>query len=124
MIEITVRLTSGAAARTLAELLRTAASEQADVGQARHWRGVARQLDCMVRPPRPLHRVQRPQRPDIDDAAVRRVVDGISPLPVLTRDEARLACWHLTQRGHSAAEIADRVRVVPRTVARWRAEAK
>lgn len=122
MIEITLRVKSPAAARTLAEMLREAAAAEADRGQSRHWRGAARRLEDAVRPIRYTPRVRRPRHCEIDDEAVRRVIRGEHPLPILTRDEARLACWHLTVRGSSAAEIAERVKVAARTVARWRAE--
>lgn len=122
MIAVTVRVKDPAAARVLVELLRSAAAAETDRGQARHWRGAARRLESAVRPFRYTPRVQRPTHLGIDDEAVRRVVRGEHPLPLLTRAEARLACWHLTVRGCSAAEIADRVKVVQRTVVRWRSE--
>ncbi|WP_327725763.1 hypothetical protein [Streptomyces europaeiscabiei] len=122
MIAVTVRVKDPAAARILVELLRSAADAETDRGQARHWRGAARRLDDAVRPFRYTPRVQRPQHADIDHEAVRRVVRGELPLPLLTRAEARLACWHLTVRGCSAPEIAERVKVAPRTVVRWRSE--
>jgi ATP/maltotriose-dependent transcriptional regulator MalT len=122
MIEITVRVKNPAAARALARMLREAAEDELDAGQCRHWRGAARRLEEASRPFRYTPRVQRPTHAEIDDEAVRRVVRGEHPLPLLTRDEARLACWHLTVRGCSAPEIAERVKVAPRTVVRWRRE--
>lgn len=149
MIEITIRLKPGRAT-AFASLLRAAADLETDRGQAKRYRGAARQIERLpkatrsenrhrytrpapvraasVRPasaPRPLRytpRVQRPKHPEIDEAAVQRVVLGIHPLPVLTREEARLACWHLTGRGCSAPEIAERLFVAQRTINRWRAE--
>lgn len=122
MIEITVRVKNPAAARALARMLREAAEDELDAGQCRHWRGAARRLEEAARPFRYTPRVQRPKHREIDDEAVRRVVRGDRPLPLLTRSEARLACWHLTVQGRSAAEIAERVDVVQRTVIRWRSE--
>lgn len=122
MIEVTVRVKNPAAARTLAELLRSVAEAEGDRGQAKCWRGAARQLEQIARPFRYKPKVRRPQHRDIDHEAVRRVVRGDRPLPLLTRDEARLACWYLTARGVAAAEIAERIDVDPRTVWRWRAE--
>ncbi|RRQ79374.1 hypothetical protein CQW39_09505 [Streptomyces griseofuscus] len=122
MIDVTVRVKSPTAARLLAGLLRQAAADEADRGQARHWRGAARRLDECVRLPRYAPRVRRPQAAEIDHSAVRRVVTGAHPLPVLTRDEARLACWHLMVNGCSITESAERLGVRPRTVSRWRAE--
>jgi DNA-binding NarL/FixJ family response regulator len=140
MIEITVRVKPGCAPR-VAALLRTAAEIEADRGQAKALRGAARRIERLTRtnrtaPPRrrpepktstarPIRyrpRVQRPHHPEIDERAVQRVVLGLRPLPVLTRAEARLACWHLTARGCSAPEIAERLCVAQRTVHRWRAE--
>lgn len=122
MIEIPVRVKNPAAARTLAELLRAVAEAESDRGQAKCWRGAARQLEQVARPFRYTPRIQRPRHTGIDHEAVRRVVRGEHPLPLLTRDEARLACWHLTARGRSAAEIAGLVAVSQRTVTRWRTE--
>lgn len=149
MIEITIRLKPGRA-HEFAALLRTAATTEPDPGQARHYRGAARQIERLpkstcaverrriarsmsgrkgsVRPasgPRPIRytpRVQRPRHPGIDESAVQCVVLNVHPLPTLSRAEARLACWHLTACGYSAAEIADRLSVAQRTINRWRAE--
>ncbi|HTL15110.1 MAG TPA: hypothetical protein VL251_08450 [Thermomonas sp.] len=137
MIEITIRVKPGCAAR-VAELLRRTAAVEPDRGQARALRGAARRLERLTprrparqatapnantpRPHRYTPRVQRPRHQHIDERAVQRVVLGEQPLPLLTRAEARLACWYLTQRACSAPEIASRVRVAQRTVHRWRAE--
>ena len=69
-----------------------------------------------------LGRYQRgPRRrgDDIDDIAVERAMHG-DPL-VLTLPERELAVQLLTSRGHSALEIARRLRIAPRTVERYRA---
>ncbi|MFF7452152.1 MULTISPECIES: hypothetical protein [unclassified Streptomyces] len=138
MIEITIRVKPACAAR-LAALLRTTADLETDRGQAKAYRGAARSIERITRTGRrPAHtrphtvaaptpirytpRVQRPRHGGIDEAAVTRVVLGLRPMPVLSRDEARLACWYLTQHEAPAGEIADRVRVAKRTVHRWRAE--
>lgn len=134
MIQITIRLKPGRA-NGFADLLRALAAVESDRGQAKAYRGGARQIERatrakpaprpappVVRPLRYTPRVQRPKHPGIDEAAVQRVVLGIRPLPVLTRDEARLACWYLTADGCSAPEIADRLTVAQRTVVRWRSE--
>lgn len=139
MIEITIRVKPACAAR-LAALLRTTADLEADRGQAKAYRGAARSIERATRTGRrPAHtrphtpapaprtfrytpRVQRPQHDGIDETAVTRVVLGLRPLPVLSRDEARLACWYLTQHEAPASEIAERVRIAKRTVHRWRAE--
>lgn len=141
MIEITIRVKPGCAQR-FAALLRTAAELEADRGQARSYRGAARRIErapgirrpaartqrpapARPAPPRPHRytpRVQRPTSRVIDSRAVERVVTGDHPLPVLSRVEARTACWFLTQLGCPASEIAERVRIAKRTVHRWRAE--
>ena len=144
MIEITIRLKPGCAA-DFAALLRTTAAAEPDPGQARHYRGAARQIERQTRARRPrpqqpaarqrpatrtdsarpiryTPRVQRPRHRGIDDGAVQRVVEGLRPLPTLSRAEARLACWQLTERGCPAVEIAERIRIAKRTVHRWRAE--
>ncbi|MGW3135947.1 hypothetical protein [Streptomyces sp. NPDC001139] len=128
MIEITLRL-KPACARRFADLLRTAAASETDRGQAKAYRGAARSIE---RAPGIRHatagtyrytpRVQRPQHKAIDEGALRRVIRGERPFPVLTRAEARKACWHLTQLDCPASEIAERVRIAQRTVHRWRAE--
>ncbi|RPE40222.1 hypothetical protein EDD90_3258 [Streptomyces sp. Ag109_O5-1] len=123
MIEITIRLNTPDSARRFAGHLRALAATEAHRGQARQFRGTARRLEQLTRPV--LHyapRVRRPAHPGIDEGAVQRVVAGHQPFPVLSRDEARLACWHLTQRACPAPEIAARIRVAQRTVHRWRAE--
>ncbi|WP_328436973.1 hypothetical protein OHA71_06655 [Streptomyces sp. NBC_00444] len=122
MIEITIRVKNPDAARRLAALLRTAAADEPHRGQARSFRGVARRLEQLTRPIRYTPRASRPAHPGIDEEAVQRAVLGQHPIPVLSRTEARLACWHLTQRQCAAAEIADRIRIAKRTVHRWRAE--
>lgn len=144
MIDVIVRVKPGCAPR-VAALLRTAAEIEADRGQAKALRGAARRIERLTRaakpvrqrrpaPPKPTPRkhvvrlsryaprVQRPHHPEIDERAVQRVVLGLRPLPVLSRAEARLACWHLTARGCSAQEIAERLSIAQRTVHRWRAE--
>lgn len=138
MIEITVRLKPGCALR-FAELLRDSAATEQDRGQAKAYRGAARQIERLARtgrrpatrtaaqlpaaqPIRFTPRVQRPRHEDIDERAVQRVVLGLRPLPELSRNEARLACWYLTRHEAPASEIADRVRIAKRTVHRWRAE--
>ena len=140
MIEITVRVKPSCAVR-LAALLRSAADLETDRGQAKAYRGAARRIERLTRTsrrpatqhrpaepkptPRPFRytpRVVRPNHQVVDESAVMRVVLGLRPLPVLSRDEARLACWHLTQHDAPASEIAERVRIAKRTVHRWRAE--
>lgn len=128
MIEITLRIKPGCA-RRFADLLRTAAACEPDRGQAKAYRGAARTIERApgIRRPgsRPYAytpRVQRPQHDVIDEGALRRVILGERPFPVLTRAEARKACWHLTQLDCPASEIAERVRIAQRTVHRWRAE--
>lgn len=122
MIEITIRLNTPDTARRFAKNLRALAADEAHPGQDRAFRSAAVQLERLTRPVRYTPRVQRPKNREIDELAIRRVVRGERPLPVLSRTEARLACLQLTQRGHSAAEVAERIRVVKRTVERWRAE--
>lgn len=146
MIEITVHI-KPACAQRFAALLRTAAELESDRGQAKAYRGAARQIErapgirrpaartqrpaparpapsrpASTRPHRYTPRVQRPNGRAIDSRAVERVVTGDHPLPVLSRVEARTACWHLTQLGCPASEIAERVRIAKRTVHRWRAQ--
>lgn len=138
MIEITIRVRPSCAAR-LASLLRATAETETSPGQAKTYRGAARRLEQLVRidrrpaaqprntrsGPRPIRytpQVQRPSNAGVDESAVQRVVLGLRPLPVLSRDEARLACWYLTQHDAPASEIAERVSITKRTVHRWRAE--
>lgn len=138
MIEITIRVRPSCAAR-FAALLRATAQTETSPGQAKAYRGAARRLEQLARVdrrpaaqapdansgPRPIRYTPQAQRPTykgVDERAVQRVVLGHRPLPVLTRDEARLACWHLTQQRCSAPEIAERIHVNQRTVHRWRAE--
>ncbi|MGX1909035.1 hypothetical protein ACWIID_09250 [Streptomyces phaeochromogenes] len=122
MIEITIRLKGPSQARRLATLLRTLADTDPDRGQAKTYRGAARRLEHLARPIRYTPRVQRPAHAELDEEAVQRVVRGHRPLPTLSPTEARIVCWQLTARRCSAAEIAARVGVAPRTVNRWRAE--
>lgn len=125
MIEITIQLKPSSAAR-FAALLRTAAACETDRGQAKAYRGAARAVERAPGLRRPADRytprVQRPQHKAIDEGAVQRVILGERPFPVLTRAEARRACWQLTQLDCPASEIAERVRIAQRTVHRWRAE--
>jgi DNA-binding NarL/FixJ family response regulator len=59
--------------------------------------------------------------PDVDDLAVRLVVDDGHDLP-LNGPERRRAATILTARGCSVAEIAERLHITTRTVNRWRAD--
>lgn len=122
MIELTIRVSNLETGRRLAALLRDAAAEEPHRGQARHYRASASRLERLTRPFRYTPRVQRPASQEIDELAIRRVVRGEHPLPVLSRTEARIASLHLWRRGVSAAETARRIRVAQRTVVRWRAE--
>jgi DNA-binding CsgD family transcriptional regulator len=123
MIEITIRLKGPAQARRLATVLRTLADTDEDRGQAKTYRGAARRLEHLARPFRSTTtRPPRPAHTELDEEAVQRAVQGLRPLPMLSRAEARIACWRLTARRCSAREIAERIGVTPRTVNRWRAE--
>ncbi|MEW2300076.1 helix-turn-helix domain-containing protein [Streptomyces sp. NPDC006655] len=59
--------------------------------------------------------------PGVDSLAVERVVNGDLPLPDLNEAERELAARLMTREGLGAEEIAERLRVEPRTVTRWRA---
>lgn len=58
----------------------------------------------------------------LDLVAVDRALSGVPPLPVLTEEEQRHAVATGTERGLSAGELAERLRVAARTVSRWRGE--
>ncbi|RMB85598.1 helix-turn-helix domain-containing protein [Streptomyces shenzhenensis] len=123
MIEITVSLASIDTARRFARMLHTAADAEPHRGQARSWRRAAARLERFANPARSYRpRVRRPRHSEIDEEAVQRVVHGLRPYPVLSRAEARLACYRMTVAGHSTREIAGRVGIARRTVSRWRAE--
>lgn len=59
--------------------------------------------------------------PGVDFLAVERVVNGDLPLPHLNEAEQELAARLMTREAMGAEEIAERLRVEPRTVTRWRA---
>lgn len=59
-----------------------------------------------------------------DEVAVDRAVNDPAPPEWLTREERRLAGRKLLARGASAAEVARRVGVAPRTVHRWRTQTR
>ncbi|MCH0562121.1 helix-turn-helix domain-containing protein [Streptomyces sp. MUM 2J] len=59
--------------------------------------------------------------PGMDFLAVERVVNGDLPLPTLNEAEQELAARLMTRAELTANEIAERLRVEPRTVTRWRA---
>lgn len=59
----------------------------------------------------------------VDLLAVERVVDGTPPLPRLNEAERRHAVVVMTEAGHSAETIAERLRTEARIVRRWQAEA-
>ncbi|MEU5093704.1 MULTISPECIES: helix-turn-helix domain-containing protein [Streptomyces] len=59
--------------------------------------------------------------PGVDFLAVERVVNGDLPLPHLNEAEQELAARLMTREALGAEEIAERLRVEPRTVVRWRA---
>lgn len=56
----------------------------------------------------------------VDPVAVERAIDGHPPV-TLTKAERELATVRLAQRGYSASEIADRLRVTKRQITRDRA---
>ncbi len=58
--------------------------------------------------------------PGVDFLAIERVVNGDLPLPGLNEAEQELAARLMTREGLGAEEIAERLRVEPRTVTRWR----
>lgn len=123
MMELTIQVADFETGRRLVDLLRDAATRETHRGQARHYRAAAARLERLVRPFRCYRpRVQRPKGQRIDDLAIQRVVRGDRPYPVLSRAEARIACLRLTDRGVSAAEIAERTHIAARTVQRWRSE--
>ena len=114
---------AGAQARRLAAVLRNLADTDPDRGQAKTYRGSARRLEHLARPFRyTTTRPPRPKHAELDEEAVQRAVEGLRPLPPLSRTEARITCWSLTARKCSAAEIAERVGATERTGRRWRAE--
>lgn len=120
MIEVTIRLKGPAQGRRLAAQLRALAAIDPDRGQAKMYRGTAKRLERI-----PRYATTRPTRPahtELDDEAIERVVKGLLPLPKLSREEARTACFRLTERGCSTSDIAHRVGATERTVTRWRAE--
>lgn len=57
-----------------------------------------------------------------DEVVVDRAVRDPEPPEWLTREERRLAGQRLLGRGATAADVARRFGVAPRTVHRWRAE--
>ena len=57
----------------------------------------------------------------VDFMAVERVVNAELPLPELTEVEQEMAARLMTREGYAAHQIAERVGVETRTVARWRA---
>ncbi|MGW1878454.1 helix-turn-helix domain-containing protein [Streptomyces sp. NPDC001975] len=59
--------------------------------------------------------------PGVDFLAVERVVNGDLPLPDLNEAEQELAARLMTREGLGAEEVAERLRVEPRTITRWRA---
>ena len=59
--------------------------------------------------------------PGVDFLAVERVVNGDHPLPRLNEREQQLAARLMSREALASDEIAERLRVEPRTVARWRA---
>ncbi|MEV7389577.1 helix-turn-helix domain-containing protein [Streptomyces sp. NPDC091215] len=123
MIEVTIQVADFETGRRLVTLLRDTAAGEPHRGQARHYRAAARRLERLVGPfRRYAPRARRPRSQQIDDLAIQRVVRGESPLPVLSRTEARIACLRLTDRGVSASEIARRTHIAQRTVQRWRSE--
>ncbi|MEV0735416.1 helix-turn-helix domain-containing protein [Streptomyces sp. NPDC050549] len=58
--------------------------------------------------------------PGIDFLAIERVVNADLPLPGLNEPEQELAARLMTRAELGADEIAERLRVEPRTVTRWR----
>lgn len=58
--------------------------------------------------------------PGVDFLAVERVVNADLPLPSLNQAEQKLAARLMTHAELGADEIAERLRVEPRTVTRWR----
>jgi hypothetical protein len=58
--------------------------------------------------------------PGIDFLAIERVVNADLPLPGLNKVEQELAALLMTWAELGADEVAERLRVEPRTVTRWR----
>jgi hypothetical protein len=107
-------------ARKFARVLRQAAVRESDPDMARVLRQVAYKTVELGRGR--LHVRKRPAaRPRHDDPeAVRRVVTGDAPFPVLSRDDAFRAFLQMDRAGKSATYMAKRLYVDPRSIVRWR----
>lgn len=107
----------------LIHLLRRAADLSTEQADRAFWRDRANtlveQAQGLVLDSR--NSILRPK--DDDEIALRRVIEGEQPYPVLSRMDARRVVIHF---GHtlSARQLGERLHMDHRTVARWRTEYK
>lgn len=118
-IEITIVVTRRQAGR-LAAVLKRAAKKEPDSETAWKFREILFQIKEKGGIPYwPTKPVSRP--PDDDEVALRRVIRGEEPYPVLSHADAHRALLALTGKV-SVREIGDRLFVSDGTVRRWRRE--
>ncbi len=121
IVVVTLRLQRAEAVRLATILLAVGGRASTSRKEARRWRGIARKLrstceklaDDRLFRYRPSSRYENP----ID---MEHVVTGTAPYPVLSVRDNKTAWLQLEERGMSARNIAERLRVHSRTVVRWR----
>lgn len=102
----------------LVEALSRAARSEKDPATKAKLRGIAARIIEESKPPKPyVDRVQRPRGRDAE--AVRRVVNGDAPFPVLSLPDAQVAFLVMRGNAVSLAEMGRRLHMHPRTVSRW-----
>jgi hypothetical protein len=102
-------------------LMRRAADRSTTHKDRRFWRALGNKMvaQCQGLDLDGRNQVKRP--PDDDEVALRRVINGDGPYPVLSRMDARRVIIHFMDR-LSARELGERLYVDHRTVVRWRKE--
>lgn len=101
----------------LAKSLRAAARQEDDRSTRERLKTIAhRVIEDTVKPKKYRPKVRRPK--DDDDGAVERVVAGLIPYPVLSKQDARRALLEMRFRDVSLVEMANRLYMDPRSVSR------
>lgn len=118
-IRVSIRVPSRSHVEALAHVFKAAASSEQDEELAALW---MQQYHTLVeRKWGGTSGMRWAYAEDIDAEAVERVVRGVRPLPKLTREEARRACWEMENNSFTPREIQSRLHTVSlRTVYRWR----
>lgn len=118
---VTIQLENAYQAARFIRTMRTKADKETDAELQKKWREIAWAVANEYGGELYDHRGMVKRPPDDDEVALRRVVDGQPPYPVLSLNDAREAFVQLNSK-LSARAIGERLYVDRCTITRWRRE--